>query len=76
MKCTDLLTQDHKFILRSLDVLDAIAAKVEKSEQVNTADIESLLHLLRVFGDNHHQTKEESTLFPVLMLTKKDQHGL
>ena len=75
MKCTDLLTQDHKFILRSLDVLDAIAAKVEKSEQVDTTDIESLLHFLRVFGDDHHQTKEESALFPVLMLTKKDQHG-
>jgi hypothetical protein len=35
MKCTALLTQDHKFILRSLDVLDVIAAKVEKSEQVD-----------------------------------------
>lgn len=71
MKCTDLLTQDHKFILRSLDVLDVIAGKVEKSEQVDTTDIESLLHFLRVFGDAHHQTKEESALFPVLMLTEK-----
>jgi hemerythrin-like domain-containing protein len=75
MKCTDLLTQDHKFILRSLDVLDVIVDKVEKSEQVDTTDIESLLHFLRVFGDDHHQTKEESALFPMLMLTEKGQHG-
>ena len=74
MKCTDLLTQDHKCILRSLDVLDVIAGKVEKSEQVDTTDIESLLHFLRVFGDDHHQTKEESALFPVSMLTEKGQH--
>jgi hemerythrin-like domain-containing protein len=75
MKCTDLLIQDHKFILRSLDVLDEIAAKVEKSEQVDTVDIESLLRFLQVFGDDHHQTKEESALFPVLMVTEKAQHG-
>jgi hemerythrin-like domain-containing protein len=75
MKCTDLLTQDHKFILRSLDVLDVIAAKVEKSDRVDTTDIESLLRFLRVFGDDQHQTKEESALFPVLLLNEKIQNG-
>jgi hemerythrin-like domain-containing protein len=75
MKCTDLLIQDHKLILRSLDILDEIAAKVDKLERVATSDIEALLHFLRVFGDDNHQAKEESALFPVLMLTQEAQHG-
>ena len=32
MKCTDLLIQDHKVILRCLNVLQQMAACVEKGE--------------------------------------------
>jgi hemerythrin-like domain-containing protein len=31
----------------------------------NQEDVEAILHILRVFGDDYHQAKEESALFPV-----------
>ena len=67
MKSTDLLSQDHKFILRSLDVLEEIAARVHTGDTMNSEDVEFILNFLRVFEDEHHQTKEESALFPELM---------
>jgi hemerythrin-like domain-containing protein len=56
-------------MLRALDVLEAMAAKVKRDEPVEPADVDVILHFLRVFGDEHHQAKEEGGLFPVLMRT-------
>jgi len=66
MKCTELLIQDHKVILRCLHVLEQMAALVEKGEQPAEADVAALLRFLRAFADEHHQMKEESALFPEL----------
>lgn len=67
MKCTDLLIQEHKVILRALDVLSDMAERVEYDQPVTADDIETLLRFLRTFADDHHQLKEESALFPELM---------
>jgi hemerythrin-like domain-containing protein len=67
MKCTDLLFQDHIIILRALDILDRMAADMEKGEPIDPVDIKDVLRFLRVFGDEHHQAKEESVLFPALL---------
>jgi len=69
MKCTDALIQEHKIILRALDVLDQMAERVEQEQPVDTEDVETLLRFLRKFADDLHQTKEESALFPELMRT-------
>jgi hemerythrin-like domain-containing protein len=69
MKCTDLLIQDHKIILAALDVLDHLAERIGNDLPVEAQDVEALLHFLRTFADDHHQTKEESALFPELMRT-------
>ena len=66
MKCTDLLIQDHKAILRALNVLEAMALHVERDQSVDDEDVETILRFLRTFADDHHQTKEESALFPEL----------
>jgi hemerythrin-like domain-containing protein len=65
--------QDHKIILRCLDVLDDMAGKTANGEQVEHEDVKSILRFLRTFADDHHQTKEESALFPELMRTARDQ---
>ncbi len=68
MKCTDLLIQDHKLILRCLDVLENIARKVDNESPAEiAADVEAILRFLRGFADNYHLTKEESALFPELL---------
>jgi hemerythrin-like domain-containing protein len=69
MKCTDLLTQEHKTILRALDVLNHMGRRMEQELPVAAEDVEILLRFLRKFGDDLHQAKEESALFPELMRT-------
>jgi hemerythrin-like domain-containing protein len=69
MKCTDLLMQDHKIIVRALEILQEMATRVEAGRTVDAKDIETIVGFLRAFEDNYHQTKEESALFPELMRT-------
>jgi hemerythrin-like domain-containing protein len=57
---------EHKLILRALDVLDALSNSVEKSQNIDTADTGKILDFLRWFADAHHQAKEETILFPAL----------
>ena len=75
MKCTDLLFQDHKIILRCLDVLEHMAARVQNDQPFETEDLQAVLRFLRTFADEHHQTKEESALFPELRRTSAAQEG-
>src|SRR5437016_11097245 len=75
MKCTELLIQEHKIILRALDIIDHMAARIEHDQPVEAADVETILRFLRAFADNHHQAKEESALFPELMRTSAANEG-
>jgi hemerythrin-like domain-containing protein len=66
MRSTKFLIQEHKIILRALDVLDAMSAGAEAKQKLDEADVDELLDFLRWFGDGHHQAKEETILFPAL----------
>lgn len=72
MKCTDILLQDHKLMLRALDVLEQMAKRVERHEALEHDDVDAVLRFLRVFGDDFHQSREESGLFPELL---RKAHG-
>ena len=74
MKSTQFLIQEHKLILRSLDLLDAISASVEKTGAVEEPDVEKTLDFLRWFADAHHQAKEETILFPALKSAAASQN--
>ena len=65
--------QEHKTILRALDVLDAMSARIEGSDKVDEADIDQILDFLRWFADAHHQAKEETILFPALKSSEASQ---
>ena len=73
MKSTDFLIQEHKIILRALNVLDAMSASIEKTETCELADVDKILDFLRWFADAHHQAKEETILFPALKLAAASQ---
>src|SRR5690348_12049873 len=66
MKSTNLLTQEHKLILRALDVLDALTTSMEASGEFDEDAVDRILDFLRWFADAHHQTKEETILFPAI----------
>ena len=73
MKCTALLMDDHKIILRCLDVLGQMGVNVANGSPVDSEDLSAILRFLRVFADDYHQTKEESALFPEIMRTAKGE---
>jgi hemerythrin-like domain-containing protein len=73
MKATGLLINEHKLILRALDVLDAMTGVAEKTGILDRADIDAILDFLRWFADAHHQAKEESVLFPALTRAAESQ---
>jgi hemerythrin-like domain-containing protein len=74
MKSTSVLQEDHKYLLRSLNILAEIASRVEASQGVNQKDMEILLDFLKGFGDRHHQGKEESVLFPALLRDREQKN--
>jgi hemerythrin-like domain-containing protein len=74
MKTTHFLIQEHKLILRALDVLDSMSASVEKTGTVEGPDVEKILDFLRWFADAHHQAKEETILFPALKTAAVSQN--
>jgi hemerythrin-like domain-containing protein len=65
MKCTAFLISEHKVLLRIADVLAVIATAAEQDGQWNKPDAETTVAILREFGDDFLQSKEESALFPV-----------
>ena len=65
MICTDILIQEHKMILRALDVLEAMAQKALEGGLSAREDVGELLEFLNRFADSFHQGKEEDVLFPV-----------
>src|SRR5262249_25132989 len=66
MKSTKFLTQEHKLILRALDVVDNMATWAEKNGAVDETDVGDIFDFLRWFADAHHQVKEDTILFPAL----------
>jgi len=75
MKCTDLLIKEHKIILRALYILENMAIRVENDQPIEPEDVDAMLHFLRAFGDDYHQAKEESALFPELRRSSHEQEG-
>jgi len=75
MKCTELLIQEHKIILRAVDVIDQMAVRISDGKTADAKDVETILRFLRSFADDHHQTKEESALFPELKRTSAANNG-
>jgi hemerythrin-like domain-containing protein len=76
MKCTELIIQDHAVIRRGLDVLDGMVKQMEEGVRIELADVTAILKVLRLCGDEHYQTIEESVLFPALLRAAPDDSRL
>ena len=63
MKPTELLSQEHKIILKVLDVAEREAAQMQKSGRANAWTIEKMLDFFQNFVDKCHHAKEERYLF-------------
>jgi len=67
MRATRILMEEHRYILRSLEVISEMADRTANGEDVDYRDVDGILQFLQAFGDDHHQEKEESILFPALL---------
>lgn len=74
MKATNVLIDEHKRILRALNVIEQIAANVEDGKTVDERDLEDILRFLKVFADGQHQGKEEDILFPAILRCTECSH--
>ena len=65
-KAIEDLKNEHQAILSSLQILDAVARRLDKGLDVQRRDIHDFIGFLREFADKCHHGKEEGILFPAL----------
>jgi hemerythrin-like domain-containing protein len=70
MRFLNVLMDEHRGFSVMLDVLDAIAGRLERGAEVPVPMIVDVLDFFEHFTDRHHD-KEEETLFPLLA-----RHGI
>jgi hemerythrin-like domain-containing protein len=66
MRPTAELEQEHRAIETMLAVLEEVAERLERGNEVDPQDIERMLEFLTVFADRCHHGKEEDRLFPAM----------
>jgi hemerythrin-like domain-containing protein len=75
MKATLILVEEHRYILRGLEVITEMADRVANGEEMEDRDVACILQFLQAFGDDHHQEKEEAIFFPALLkASNADEH--
>jgi hemerythrin-like domain-containing protein len=70
MTIFDVLVDEHRGFKKMLDVLDAIARRLDRHEAVPFGMVSDVIDFFEFFADRHHG-KEEDLLFPVLA-----EHGI
>lgn len=66
MKPTEILKEEHQLILVMLKIVEAVCARLDKGEAVDTDHLGSIIDFIRNFADGCHHAKEEKLLFVAL----------
>ncbi len=78
----ELMVFEHTIIKRALRVVQNMAYKVLKGEDINFKDFEMVIDFIRNYADSHHHAKEEKFLFNRMeeevgpVATKLIKHGM
>ena len=70
MKFLEVLMEEHRWFTAMLDVMDAIAERLDRGAAVPSPMLADVLDFFETFTDRHHD-REEETLFPLLA-----KHGM
>lgn len=65
-KPTDVLEDEHRYILKVIAAMTVMAESLEKGEQVEPETLKNIVEFMRIFADKCHHGKEEAQLFPLL----------
>jgi hemerythrin-like domain-containing protein len=68
MTPTEDLINEHKAIKIMLSIMGKIASDIKENKVFNVKDIEQIVDFLQTFADKCHHGKEETSLFPALVL--------
>jgi len=68
MTPTEDLIHEHKAIKVMLRIMSRIAENINAKFEIDTEDIEKIVDFLKTFADKCHHGKEETALFPALVL--------
>ncbi len=68
MKPTEDLMNEHKAIKVMASIMGKIAANIRNNNKPDTEEIEKIIDFLRTFADKCHHGKEETALFPALVV--------
>jgi hemerythrin-like domain-containing protein len=67
MWTTNVLREEHRWILRMLQCLERLTLAAEREQRLDAASAAELLALFTHFADGLHQEREERHLFPRLL---------
>ena len=63
MKAIEIMNEEHKYILRMLQVIRKCCFKILNNEEIIYEDFYKIIDFIRNYADNHHHKKEEKILF-------------
>ncbi len=70
---SEALGEEHKAILRMMEVLKKVSSQLDSNKEVNAADLEKINEFLTRFLDKCRHGKEERALFPAMKNEGGDQ---
>ena len=68
MKPTEDLIHEHRAIKVMLNIMSKIDENIKTNNRFDINDVEKIVDFLRTFADKCHHSKEETALFPALVL--------
>lgn len=75
VNCIERLIDEHRTILRALEVLDEIADRVTEDPASLADDARALMSFVQRFADTLHHGKEEHLLFPAMEASGEPREG-
>lgn len=63
MKAIEIMNEEHKYILRMLNIVRKACFKIMKGEEIVYEDFNKIIDFIKNYADNHHHKKEEDILF-------------
>ena len=63
MRAIEIMNEEHKYILRMLDVVRKVCFRVMNGETIIYEDFYKIIDFIKNYADNHHHKKEENILF-------------
>jgi hemerythrin-like domain-containing protein len=67
MMPTEVLREEHRVILRALELLETAARRLDRGAPLPEGWLGDLVAWLRGFADRNHHAKEETALFPAMV---------